>query len=104
MKQIIISNRIANDSEVPGFLVISPGSKCNLQCSDCYANSTCVNVSLDYDILTRIINETKNLWGTKFCVISGGEPFIYQSRGKTIIDLAKENQDVFFGLYQWHND
>ncbi|MEO0091886.1 MAG: radical SAM/SPASM domain-containing protein [candidate division WOR-3 bacterium] len=100
LNQILISNRMYIKTDLPpGFLVISPTQKCNLKCPDCYANSTPTLKSLDYQILSRIIDEAKELWDMKFCVISGGEPFIYQNHGKTILDLAQKNQDVFFLVY-----
>jgi len=84
----------------PSFLVISPGKFCNLQCSGCYANSNSASSEkLDWEVLNKIVTEKTQLWGSYFTVISGGEPLLYESQGKTIIDLAKEHQDNFFLMY-----
>ncbi len=84
----------------PSFLVISPGKFCNLRCVGCYANSSSTSSEkLDWDVLDRIITEKTNLWGSYFTVISGGEPLLYKSQGKTIIDLAQKHQDNYFLMY-----
>lgn len=84
----------------PAFLVISPGKFCNLQCNGCYANSNSASSEkLDWEVLNKIVTEKTKLWGSSFTVISGGEPLLYESQGKTIIDLAKEHQDNFFLMY-----
>ena len=86
--------------EPPGFLTISPGKRCNLRCTGCYAASTGKDSErLDYEILSRIIREKTCLWGSHFTVISGGEPLMYRSRGKGILDLAEENPDNYFLIY-----
>ncbi len=84
----------------PGFLVIGPGKFCNLKCTGCYANSSSdASEKLDWPTLNRIITEKTELWGSCFTVITGGEPTLYRSQGKTIIDLAREHQDNYFLMY-----
>ncbi|MCK4542650.1 MAG: radical SAM protein [Spirochaetales bacterium] len=84
----------------PGFLTISPTKLCNLKCKGCYASSaSSENVSLSFDVVNRIIQEEKDLWGSHFVVISGGEPFMYISQGKDILDLAELHPDTFFLVY-----
>ncbi|MCD6442163.1 radical SAM protein [bacterium] len=84
----------------PGFLTISPTKFCNLRCAGCYANSSSANSKkLDWDILNKIVAEKTNLWSSYFTVISGGEPLLYKSKGKTIIDLAKKHQNNYFLMY-----
>ncbi len=86
--------------EPPLFLTISPTKKCNLNCDGCYANSTTKDSdTLEYSILSRIIKEKNQLWGSYFTVISGGEPFLYKSESKSIIDLFLENQQDYFLMY-----
>ena len=41
----------------------------------------------------------KKLWGIRFVVISGGEPFAYRSEGKGIVDLCEKHSDCFFMTY-----
>lgn len=84
----------------PGFVTISPTKHCNLQCSGCYANSySHTREKLDYETVSRILREQKELWGAHFAVLSGGEPLIYKSQGKDVFDLAKEHNDIFFQMY-----
>jgi len=83
----------------PSFLVISPSKACNLKCTGCYADSDENLKSLDWDLVDQIVTDARNLWGTQFIVISGGEPMAYRSQGKTILDLAEKHQDIFFMMY-----
>ena len=87
-------------SAPPAFLTISPGKRCNLQCVGCYAGSTAANAEkLEYDIVSRIIREKTEKWASHFTVISGGEPLMWRSQGKGILDLAREHQDNYFLMY-----
>jgi len=84
----------------PGFLTISPTEFCNLKCIGCYANSSAAaSAKLDWDVVDRIITEKTKDWGSWFTVISGGEPLLWKSQGKTIIDIAKKHPDNFFLMY-----
>ncbi len=83
----------------PGFLTISPNKACNLRCYSCYANSATEADRLDYSVFNRIVSDIKSLWGGRFVVISGGEPLMYKSDGKTVIDLFEEHKDSLFLMY-----
>lgn len=84
----------------PGFLTISPTKCCNLNCTGCYANAGLApEETLEFDVVDRIVQEKKELWGSWFTVISGGEPFMYKSQGKTILDLFESHPDNFFLVY-----
>lgn len=84
----------------PAFVTISPTKRCNLHCIGCYASSSAADAEkLDYDIVSRIVRETRESWGSHFTVISGGEPLLWRSQDKDIIDLAAEHQDTFFMMY-----
>jgi MoaA/NifB/PqqE/SkfB family radical SAM enzyme len=83
----------------PTFLLISPGKACNLRCTGCYADSTEKPRTLEWSIVDRMIEEAKTLWGARFFVISGGEPFAYRSEGKGILDLIEKHKDCFFMAY-----
>lgn len=84
----------------PRFLVVSPTKFCNLHCPGCYANSDAASKEkLSFEIVDRIIQEKTERWGAIFTVISGGEPFLYESGGKTILDLARRHQDNYFLVY-----
>jgi len=83
----------------PSFLLISPSKACNLHCTGCYADSTEQPRSLDWDIVDRMITEAKDLWGARFFVFSGGEPFAYRSNDKGILELIEKHSDCFFMTY-----
>ena len=84
----------------PGFIVLSPSQRCNLQCTGCYAGSTNRTVStLPYSVVDRIIGDVHDVFGRKFVVISGGEPFMYKSDDKTLLDIFEKYNDVFFLVY-----
>ncbi len=84
----------------PGFLLISPTKRCNLRCIGCYASSSSANAEkLDYDMVDRILTEKKELWGSHFTVISGGEPLMWKSDGKDLIDIAAQHSDQYFLMY-----
>ena len=88
------------DAVYPCFVVLSPTQLCNLHCPGCYASSAShTSSSLPYSIVSRIIREKVRFWHSRFTVISGGEPFLWHSEGKGIIDLAREHEDNFFMVY-----
>jgi len=84
----------------PGFLTLSPTKRCNLTCIGCYANSSSLNdETLDYKYVEAILKENYEKWGNKGVVISGGEPFLYRSNGKTLLDIAEQFDNMFFMAY-----
>jgi MoaA/NifB/PqqE/SkfB family radical SAM enzyme len=83
----------------PGFLLISPTKTCNLRCTGCYADSGTSKEKLEWPIIHRMVREARDLWGLVFVVLSGGEPLAYKDEGKTVLDLAEMNQDMFFMMY-----
>ena len=54
---------------------------------------------MEYHVTQRVIRETHDLFHSRFCTISGGEPFLYKSDGKTIFDIFEEFNDMFFLVY-----
>lgn len=86
--------------EPPGFLTISPGGACNLHCDQCYAgNLTRPKNKLEFDLVDRIISDKTRYWGSFFTVISGGEPFMWKSQGKDILDLAKKHDNNYILIF-----
>lgn len=84
----------------PAFCVLSPTKACNLKCVGCYATSDQnSNMKLDYEVTRKIVKEVHDEFGSRFMTISGGEPFMYRSGGKTIFDLFEEFKDMFFLVY-----
>ncbi|HHE05044.1 MAG TPA: radical SAM protein [candidate division WOR-3 bacterium] len=88
------------EEALPTFITLSPTQKCNLACVGCYAaSSNKTFVTLDWDTVDRIMYEKRKYWGSHFTVISGGEPLLYESQGKTIFDLFEKYHDTFFLMY-----
>lgn len=86
--------------DAPNFFVISPTKQCNLNCKGCYASSNSkTSPKLPYSRLKQLIREFHEEAYGRFIVISGGEPLMYKSEGKTLIDLAREFPDIFFMFY-----
>lgn len=78
----------------PYLMVISPTMRCNLRCYGCYAGSYQRGDDLDFNTVSRVIEEGKGM-GIYFITISGGEPFIYEH----LLDLFAEHLDVYFQVY-----
>jgi MoaA/NifB/PqqE/SkfB family radical SAM enzyme len=83
----------------PWFLVLSPGHACNLDCPGCYAGSGAEGAKLPWSMLDRIMSEAKTLWGVPLFVFSGGEPLVYRSQGKDILDIVEKHADCLFLMF-----
>ncbi len=83
----------------PQILLVSPTKFCNLNCKGCYADSTAINEKLTWANLEHLVDDIRNLWGSRFMVFSGGEPLAYRDEGKGVLDLAERHPDVFFMMY-----
>ena len=83
----------------PSLLTVSPTKACNLRCTGCYADSGATPEKLDWPTFNRIVWEARRLWGTRFFVISGGEPLVYRDGDQGVLDLAEEHRDCFFLMY-----
>jgi MoaA/NifB/PqqE/SkfB family radical SAM enzyme len=84
----------------PTFILFSPTQKCNLRCTGCYASSAAnTPATIPYSYVDRIVGETYNLFGSRFLTISGGEPFMYKSEGKSLLDIFEKYDDMFFHMY-----
>jgi MoaA/NifB/PqqE/SkfB family radical SAM enzyme len=88
-----------NGTAPPAFLVISPGKSCNLTCSGCYANSDSREVKLRWDIFNQVIQDAKQHWGIKLVTFSGGEPLLYSSEGRNVLDIVEANPDLLFLMF-----
>ncbi len=87
-------------SDPPSFIVISPTQKCNLKCKGCYAASSPeTGATIPFNILDRILKENHNIFGSRFVVVSGGEPIMYKSQGKNLLDIFEKYNDTFFIFY-----
>jgi MoaA/NifB/PqqE/SkfB family radical SAM enzyme len=95
----VVKRRQAEEP-LPTFITISPTQKCNLSCVGCYAASTNKTVAtLEWDVVDKILTQKRELWGSHFTVISGGEPLMYESQGKNMLDLFEKYNDTFFLMY-----
>ncbi|MFP4019484.1 MAG: radical SAM/SPASM domain-containing protein [Bacteroidales bacterium] len=84
----------------PNFIVLSPTQTCNLNCTGCYASSNAKTLpTLPYHIVDKIVDEVRNKFHSRFITISGGEPFMYKSEGKTLLDIFEKYDDIFFLVY-----
>ena len=82
------------------FIVISPTQVCNLKCKGCYASSSPeTGITMSFDVLDRILKENHDILGSRFVVVSGGEPMMYKSQGKTLLDIFEKYNDTFFLFY-----
>lgn len=96
----VMDTSLPTEKRHPYLLLISPTNNCNLRCKGCYAGSDATKKDyLDFDTFDRILTEKRNLWGSHFTAISGGEPFIYKSKGKDLLDMAERHRDEFFLVY-----
>ena len=84
----------------PGFLVIGPTKKCNLYCRGCYASAHSNTAeTIPFSVLDRIITEKTELWASNYVTWVGGEPTVYRSEGKDILDVAEHHLDNMFIMY-----
>ena len=84
----------------PGFILISPTGRCNLKCNGCYAGSDALrSATLPYELVDRILDEKVEFWASHFTVISGGEPFLYEDNGKTLLDIFERHSDQYFVVF-----
>jgi MoaA/NifB/PqqE/SkfB family radical SAM enzyme len=84
----------------PTFIVLSPTQRCNLNCIGCYAASGIdTPATMPYPVADRIVGEVHDLFGGRFITISGGEPFLYKSEGRTLFDIYNKYNDMLFLVY-----
>ncbi len=83
----------------PWLMVISPGHACNLNCPGCYAASTSARAKLPWSTLDRLVTQAKELWDVPLLVFSGGEPLLYRSEGKDLLDLAEKHPDILMLIF-----
>lgn len=88
-----------NGFRPPGFITISPTNVCNLKCKGCYAGDIYTPYTLDYEVFDKIICDMKKEFQAHFFVISGGEPFMYRSKSKSLLDILAKHDDAYFLIY-----
>jgi MoaA/NifB/PqqE/SkfB family radical SAM enzyme len=95
--------RLKNEQEglhVPGFLIASITSSCNLHCAGCY--SRCNNATVDAEPVKQLtsrewlgIFEEAEALGISFILLAGGEPMIRRD----IIEAAGKMQNIIFPIF-----
>lgn len=99
-QEIMLNFKKKHGIEPPLFITLSPTKKCNLNCIGCYASSKGTDAeTLSWTLVDKIMQEAHDEMGMRFFVISGGEPLMYKSEGKTILDLPRKWKDSFFLIY-----
>ncbi len=85
---------------VPGFLIASITSSCNLHCAGCY--SRCNNATVDEEPVDQLSNEDwlrifkeADELGVSFIMLAGGEPMIRRE----IIESAGTMQNIIFPVF-----
>lgn len=91
--------RARHGSSPPDFLTISPGKACNLRCEGCYAASGEHGEKLDFATVDHIVRDAHDNWGSRFFVLSGGEPFAWREGRRGVLELAALHPDCFFIVY-----
>ncbi|MEN6370544.1 MAG: radical SAM protein [Armatimonadota bacterium] len=84
----------------PAFIVISPTGKCNLRCKGCYAADAALQGrQLSFEVFDRILREKREMWGSHWTVISGGEPFMWKDGEWDLVKLARRHPMDIFMVY-----
>jgi len=96
----VIDTNLTMEQRHPFTVLVSPTRICNLRCPGCYAATENVpHEHLDFETFERIVREKRALWGSCFTSVSGGEPFMWKSKGKTLLDLVERQPDDYFLVY-----
>lgn len=90
--KLIEKSKLKYNCNIPWAVLMDPTSACNLQCIGCWASEYEKNDSMDYETLSNIIKQGKEL-GTYTYIYSGGEPLV---RKDDLINLAREHNDCIF--------
>lgn len=110
MLEAFLGNVILNDDakrvhrrtgvEPPSFVTISPTGRCNLRCQGCYAADAGLSGGqLDFETFDRILREKRELWGSHWTVISGGEPFVWRDGEWDLLKVARRHPHDVFMVY-----
>jgi MoaA/NifB/PqqE/SkfB family radical SAM enzyme len=92
--------RLKYGEEPPTFIVFSPTQICNLRCIGCYAASGVdTPATVPYSIVDKVMRDTHDIFGSRFTTFSGGEPLMYRSEGRTLLDIFEKYNDMFFLVY-----
>ena len=91
--------KMETGADPPRVLAIAPTGACNLTCEGCYAGSEPGLASLSFGELERLIADAVRSWGIRVVVFTGGEPFLYRSESKGILDVIERNPGLLFLVF-----
>lgn len=77
---------------IPWAMLLDPTSACNLHCTGCWAAEYGHQQNLSYEVIDRIVTESKEL-GTHVFIYTGGEPLV---RKKDLIRICEAHPDCGF--------
>ena len=83
-----------NNLTVPISVLISPTMRCNFRCKGCYANDYKREDDLPFELVDKVVTESKEL-GVSFFTMLGGEPFIWGD----LLKLFEKHNDAYFQVY-----
>ena len=98
--RVLRSKSELRGEHIPPFLIASITTKCNLQCSGCYARSShdCQDDQSDQQLSStewsRIFEEAKQI-GISFILLAGGEPLMRRD----VIQAAAQIPDILFPIF-----
>lgn len=91
----IRANRDKLHCNIPWLILMDPTSACNLKCKGCWAAEYGNRSNLTLEEMNRIVDEANQL-GTKFFMLTGGEPLV---RKRDILSLFNAHKDCLFLIY-----
>lgn len=77
---------------VPWAMLVDPTSHCNRKCKGCCVAAYGQEVSLNTEVIDRVVTEAREL-GIRMFIFSGGEPLI---RKEDIIGFCEKHPDCYF--------
>ncbi|MBF0103999.1 MAG: radical SAM protein [Deltaproteobacteria bacterium] len=93
----LLDNLLKSDSELVS-LDLAITAACNFRCGHCYKpNEEWNKQVLDFATLSRVVEEAVQILGTRFFVITGGEPLMYNSEGRDYFDVVDKIIEVSNG-------
>ena len=82
----------------PVTVVLEPTGRCNLNCPQCYADSTPQGAQLPYELWHRTIQDAREM-GVTLITLTGGEPFFREQDDRLITRAAADFPDNGFLVY-----
>lgn len=88
--------------ESPVLLGFAITQHCNLRCPHCIRDDVTTVQSLELDLMARVIDDAREMFGNVIVSLTGGEPLIHQEFAE-MIELFKDRQVPYrFVSNGWH--